>query len=199
MKTIKNLILTVLTSAVLIVIVGLFFSSVNGEAVVPMQFFEARVKASDSAKNLAQLVDSSLLNLNKVKQWAEERKIAPALDLIQFELTNSKERQIAAITLSKSLEQMAHSTAGMSPDKAERLAVEAVSTGVNMVSQLINYNDLLNQLLVILQSKLNDGEDLGTEQISQIVNEMNSVAREINTLANKFNDLIESFDKKYID
>ena len=197
-KTIKTLILTVLTSAVLIVAVGLFFSSVNGDAVVPRQFFESRVKAADSARNLARLVNDSLLNLNKIKELEKDSKISPALDLIRFEIENSQERQSVAVILAQNLELMAHSTAQMSPDKAERLAVEAVSTGVAMVSQLVSYNDLLNQLLVILQNKLNNGETLASSQTAPIIDQMNILASEVNNLAVKFNDLTEEFDNKYI-
>jgi len=179
--------------------VGLFFSSVNGDAVIPRQFFEARVKAGDASNYITELISGSLKNVNQVGALESEDKISPALDLIHFEIENSRERQNTAVILAKNLEQMAQSTTSMAPDKAERLAVEAVSVGVAMVSQLVSYNDLLNDLLLIVQSKLNNGEALGTVQTAVIIEEMNNQAREINNLSKQFNKLIQTFDDKYID
>ena len=198
-KIIKNLILTVLTSAVLIAALGLLFSSVNGDAVVPRQFFEARVKAAETSKNLARLVNDSLLNLNKISELERKSEAEQALDLIHFEIENSRERQNSAVLLSNELEQMARATANMDPAKAERLAVEAVTTGVATVSQLISYNDLLGNLLVVLQERINNGTVMSPDPITNIVGQMNDSAMEINRLSDRFNDLLEDFDKKFVD
>ena len=84
MKTAKNLIITVLTSAVLVVAIGLVFSSASGDAVIPRQFFDAKIGAANASKNLMRLMDDSLTNLNKVNELERERAFSPALEIVNF-------------------------------------------------------------------------------------------------------------------
>lgn len=197
MKAAKNLVITVLTSAVLILAMGLLFGSANGDAVISRQFFEARIRAADSSKNLVRLVEDSLKNLRTVEQMEKNRQMKPALEIVNFELTNSRERQNVAVALSGHLENMAQATNGMTPENAERLAVEAVSSGVSLVSHLITYNNLLNEVFATFQESMNNGNG-ASGLIGPIVDEMNAEARAINNIGARFNELLQEFDEKYV-
>ncbi|PIR86760.1 MAG: hypothetical protein COU11_04620 [Candidatus Harrisonbacteria bacterium CG10_big_fil_rev_8_21_14_0_10_49_15] len=196
MKAVKNLIFTVLASAILIVTLGLFFSSASGDAVIPRQFFAARLRAADDSRNMARLINDSLQNLKKIDEYQRQGAVSSALDLLQFEINTATDRQEAASLLANQLEQMARTTAEMDPAAAERLAVEAVTTGVAMVSTMINYNDSLNQLFTGIQARLTGAPS--EVNVSAVLAEINADAEAINRLSTSFNGLLDDFDSRYV-
>lgn len=195
----KKVIVISLVSALVILGVGFLFSKVNGGTYIPATFFQARVAGAGAAKNIALLVGNSLANLSKIEAADKAGNSFKALELVQYEQNNSQDKQNAALALSAHLEEMARATNDITPPEARQLSVQAVTTGVSMVSRLIDYNGLLSQLFVGLNARFSgQGQPGGSPSVSDLVSRLNGDATMINDLNQQFNSLLDQFDQKFV-
>ena len=159
---------------------------------VPDEFLMARQQASGIAQEVVSLSNQSTDNLIEISKLDQERKYAEALNLISQEIERNRQAREKAINLSSQLEIMTKNIAGISPDSASQVAIQAVTSETILISRLITYNDYLNQLLEILRDKFM-GANNGNS-IPDLISKINNEAQAINDLDKKFNDLIEEFD-----
>jgi hypothetical protein len=194
----KRIITISAVSAVVIIGAGFLIAQLTGPVYVPQNFFEQRVAGADASKNIARLVEDSLANLQKIETADKASDTSTALQLVTFERSNKQEKQNAAIALASSLEQMARYTETITPERARRLSVEAVTVGVSMVSHLIIYNSNLESLFEALNIKFS-GQGYTGPNVADLVQSINQESKQINVLSEKFNALLENFDSKYVD
>lgn len=194
---VKKIISISAISAAIIIGGGIVVAQITDPAYVPQAFFEQRVAGAGAAKNVARMVSDSLANLQKIEQADKASDTATALRLVSFEITNRQEKQNAASLLAGNLEQMARSTESITPAKARQLSLEAVTTGVSMVSHIINYNTNLEALFQALNIKFS-GQQYTGRPVKELINLVNGEASQINDLNKKFNTLLETFDDKYV-
>ena len=197
MKT-RKIIITSAVSAAVILGTGFLITQVSGEAYVPQAFFEQRVAGAGASKNIARMVADSLDNLVKIEEFDRIGNVNKALELVKYEQTNRQDKQNAAVVLAGNLEQMAKYTETITPESARRLSVEAVTSGVAMVSHLINYNTYLDALFAYLEIKFSGNLYEGLSG-QEIIAKINNEAKAINESNVRFNELLDKFDRKYID
>ncbi len=164
---------------------------------VPKAFFAARLQAAGAANNVAVLINNSLANLSRIEQFEQNNSNAQALELLSFEIGQKQEKQNAATLLAGELESMAKAAMEISSGGARGLAIEAVTTGVSMVSRIINYNNSLDQLFASIQEKIETGSTPAGVNIRALLASINSDGQSINVLNNSFNSTLQRFDKSY--
>ncbi len=191
-----HLLRTTVTS-VLIIGVGALVISYFVAAGIPRAFFESRVQSAGAANNLAVLINNSLANLRLIEQYQKNESYVQALELLDFELSQKSDKQNAAVLLASNLETMAKAAIEIKSSGARAVAVEAVTTGVSMVSRIVNYNASMDQLFIAIQYKLQTGNTPSGTNIRTLLTAINSDGQSINTLNNSFNDLLKEFDREY--
>lgn len=182
--------------AVAIIALGGFLVNYFMTAAIPEGFFEARVQAAGAANNLAVLTNNSLANLKQIEVFENNNSNEQALSLISFEVGKKQEKQNAAVLLASHLDNMAKAATEIPSNTARGLAIQAVTSGVSMVSRIISYNNTLDQLFAAIQQKLMTGTPAGTN-IRTLISSLNSDARSINELNTEFNKTVAEFDRRY--
>jgi len=97
--------------------------------------------------------------------------------------------------LSLELSEMARYIDAVDPEKASTVALNAVTTGIELVQHLISYNNTTRDLLNVLQSRFRTGDDEETRiRIDGLITEMNGQADTINNLGSEYRGLMLQFD-----
>ncbi len=165
-------------------------------AIPPKEFLETRIQTIGAVNNLAQLMNNSLSNLGKVSNYIKNGNDVEAKALIDFEFAQRGERQNAAVLLASNLEQMARAATEIKSGSARSEAVEAITSGISMVSRMVSYSNNLERLFGELQQKAN-GINPGSLSLNTLSTNLNNDAHAINELSEEFNDALNQLDKRY--
>jgi ABC-type transporter Mla subunit MlaD len=74
--------------------------------------------------------------------------------------------------------------------------VEAITSGISMVSRMVSYSNNLERLFGELQQKA-DGINPGSLSLNTLSTNLNNDAHAINELSEEFNDALNQLDKRY--
>lgn len=168
----------------------LFFADKN----VPQDFIDARLESSAIAGEIVRLSKDVIELLDDIAQNDRLGNRAEALALVSSAVVNNQSSQQEALRLSVELEKMARLLPQIEPARARELATAAISSEVALVSRLISYNDLLNQLFELLRSKFVMGYGNSNGKVHVLVEKINAEAQAINDLDRRFNEAIKEFD-----
>lgn len=182
--------------SIVIIAGGAFVISYFISTDIPRSFFDARVQSAGAANNVAALINNSVANLKRIEEFEANQSYEQALDLVKYEIGQKQEKQNAAARLAGTLEQMANAALEISSGSARALAVDAVASGVAMVSRIVSYNAQMDQLFVVIQGKLTGGQQ-SAGGIRALLASINSDASAINKLSQEFNASLETFDDRY--
>ncbi len=166
-----------------------------GQSFVPSQFTEARNKSGLIAKEIVTLTEESLKNLDVISLNDREYNFRKALGLVREELERAKNSRIKAVELTKQLDAMARGAAGITPLKARNLATQAIADELSLISHMIVYNDALNGLLQTLEFKFSGDIRYDSQEVQNLIKNMNNEAKEINNLNESFNQKMQQLDK----
>lgn len=184
-------------TSVIIIGAGALIISYFMRGGVPRAFFEARLKAAGAANNLAVLINNSLNNLHRIEQFEAGNSNDQALSLVEFEIGRKQEKQSAAVLLAGYLEDMARAGMTISSSGARGLAIEAVTSGVSMVSRIVSYNSSLDQVFSAIQEKISSGSAPTGVNIRALLASVNNDGKAINDLNASFNETLRKFDQAY--
>ena len=166
-----------------------------GRSFVPVEFSDARRESAAVAKEITQLIETSLKNLEEISSQDRQYNFGQALVLVREELNRAQEARLKAIELIVGLERMGRAAQAVKPTKARNLVIEAISHELSSLSHLIVYNDILNGLLQTLEFKFSGDIRYDAEDVQNLVKNLNNEAREINDLNNLYNQKMQEFDK----
>jgi len=166
--------------------------------VIPPEFIEARIRGAEIAQKIVGLSSVSLETLDQIARHDREGNSPEALILISNQLIQNRTTRDEAIALSTELEKMAGNLLDIKPARAQRLATEAVSYEVALVSRLIGYNYFLTRLFEILESKFNGELADADGQVDTLINQINGERQTINNLNSKFNGAMAEFDRVFL-
>lgn len=180
----------------IIVAAGVFAGSYLLKAgTPPADFLEARIKAIGASNSLAQMVEASLGNLQKVDSYVKNNEDKQAMTLITYEYNQREQKQTAAVTLAAHLDQMAKTAPTIESSRARGYAMQAITSGIAMVSRMISYNSNLDILFEAVETKITTGQ--AGPEARALITELNNDASVINTLNTEFNTLLGKFDRVY--
>lgn len=189
----------IVSTAILIlaftVLPKLMSTIISASPSVPEEFVDARVRAGDAANRITEITDAYEENLEKIREADRNGKYADGLYLILDEINKNEQVSLAATDLAEELNEMAKYTGAIQPEKAAEVAVNAVTTGAELVERLIGYNNKTRELLSVLQFRLQRRDEEETRiRINELIDEMNEDAKAINNLASEYRGLMVQFD-----
>ncbi|MEK7554491.1 MAG: hypothetical protein AAB518_00685 [Patescibacteria group bacterium] len=167
------------------------------QSFVPQEFSAARIESAKLAERIVANAEASLANLQAIAEHDRRGRKAEALTLVAQEFTRTKETQDAAVKLSSRLEAMARGIDAIKPEAARLLATEAVSAEVALVSRLISYNSLLQELFGVLREKFERPGFYTNGRVEELVAKVNEEARAINDFNRRSTESLAEFDKLF--
>jgi len=187
--------IAVLLAAAAILIWGL--PSVIGPKTVsvPQEFQDARILGAKISRDIVANYTQSAEALNKISELDKEEKYLEGLRAVLAQTEINSETRSKAQSLSVELEKMTRAASLINSQTVRAKALEAVSVEINLVTQLLAYNEYFNQLLEALRSKFTGEPRQAT--VSELISKMNQAADEINKLNEKFNSLMSEFDASF--
>ena len=157
---------------------------------IPESFSVPRRESAAIAAQIVNLSRDSVSTLDKIRKLEKSRKYFEALDLI-----NSERGKVSAMRpkwseLLSGLTSMTNALSEIQPIESREAALQAISYETEIINQLISYNNNLDQVLLLLTSRLLYGEDISAKLEARI-KEINEQAKSIEEFNAKFNAAME--------
>lgn len=186
-----------LIAITLLVVTILYFSGGGFEsAFVPQEFTDARRRAASTAQNIVLLTAAAAENLAKISEADRRGDYGEGVRLAAEERERTEEIRDAANDLSEDLRDMASGVSEVSPARAREVGFEAVAVGVSLVERLVAYTDATDELLLVIQSRLqSNGREDGLAEIEELTNRVNAEVAEVNRLNEEYRALMARFDE----
>lgn len=183
--------------AIIVIVVGAFIIAYSTSTTIPRAFFEARINTAGAANNLARLINNSLTNLHRIETFEQNKSHDQALEMLRFEIGQKQEKQNSAVLLATDLEDMAKAALEINAATPRGLAIEAVTSGVSMVSRIVSYNSSMDELFAAIQNKILNGSAASDTNIRALLASINADGKAINDLNDSFNETLKKFDENY--
>jgi hypothetical protein len=168
----------------------LFWQSQNQ---VPTAFVNARAQSALIAQNIVTLSNQSNATLVQVNTDDENGDYKDALTLVSSTIAQSVELRNQAVDLSNQIENMTQALSGINSVAAQQAALEAISSHLALINQLINYSGDLGNLLDALQARF-EGAPSNGQNIQALVNQINTDVAAINNFNNQASQAMQQFD-----
>ncbi len=161
---------------------------------VPLAFVNARGQGAIIAQSIVSTSNGSTATLEKIDQYDKEGNYAQALTLTQGLVSQSQDLRNQAINLSNQIEAMTQSLSGIKDFAAQQDALEAISSHLALINQLINYSGDLGKLLDTLQARFS-GQAWTSGEVTSQVAQINIDINAINNFNNQAQQAMQAFDK----
>jgi hypothetical protein len=170
--------------------VALFLESQNK---VPADFTAARLQSAIIAQSIVDNSNSSTAVLEKIDQYDQEGDYKDALASTTALVAQSEDLRNQAVDLSNQVEGMTKSLSNINNFDAQQDALEAISSQLALINQLVNYSGDLGTLLNTLQARFN-GQPNTTTTVTGLVNQINTDVNAINNFNNQAQQAMTKFD-----
>jgi hypothetical protein len=171
-------------------IVAWFSSKENG---VPKEFSQARQQGALIAQNIVGLSDDSTNDLAHVNDFDKSGDYTDALALTTSIITKNQNLRDQAVSLSGQIEIMTRSLPNISSPEARQDALNAISSRLALISELMNYSSDLESLLTTLQDHFT-GTAIKSGDVQTIVNQINTDVNAINNFNAQAQQSMTAFD-----
>ena len=171
--------------------IALFWEKQNK---VPANFVTARSQGAIIAQNIVSTSDQSTDTLTKINQYDKEGDYTDALTLTKGLVSQSKDLKSQALDLSTQMGSMTQALSGVKDFNAQQDALEAISSHLALINQLVNYSGDLNKLLNVLQAHFN-GQPGTAGEVEGLVTQINIDINAINNFNNQAKQAMTAFDK----
>ena len=161
---------------------------------IPASFTTARNQGAIIAQNIVSTSNGSTATLEKIDQYDQEGDYTDALKLTQSLVSQSQTLRDQAINLSNQIEVMTESLSGIKDFNAQQDALEAISSHLALINQLVNYSGDLGKLLDTLQARFSGQPGTATE-VTDEVTQINTDINAINNFNNQAEQAMTAFDK----
>lgn len=182
--------------AIVLIAGGAYWYSQNQRVYVPQDFYAARDRAAGISQRIGQLTDASVVTLGQISTADEKGNYRLGLKLVNEEIERNEAIKEEAVKLSEELKNMALNLGAVKPERAAEAGLQAATTGLELAQRLVNYNNLAQELLAVLQTRLQkNGSPETRQRIEQIILKMNEEAAAINKLNEKYQEEMQEFDR----
>jgi hypothetical protein len=172
--------------------VALYWESRNK---VPSDFTAARLQSAIIAQNIVNNSNQSTATLEKINQDDQQGNYTDALTLTNSLVSQSQDLRNQAVDLSNQVENMTRSLSGVNDFDAQQAALEAISSRLAVINQLVNYSGDLGKLLNVLQARFSGTPGAGTNaQVEAQVNQINTDVNAINNFNAQAGQAMDKFD-----
>ena len=183
--------------AIPVAVLGIYFGVIafNPRNYVPDVFSASRLKSAELAQSIVLTSSDLLKSIEIIGRYDQEGNKSQALILISNAVLKRSDFHQSAISLASELEKMARSVPDIRPSQARDFASEAVSSEVALVSQLLSYDDYLQQLFETLKGKVQHPDVYTDGAVQLLIDKINEGGKGINELNNHARASLASFDK----
>ncbi len=162
---------------------------------LPQAFMDAQAKGAIIAQSIVATSQQSSATLNQVNQDDRQGNDQAALALVANLLTESENLRNQAVQLSNQVEAMTQSLSDINSLPARQAALDAISSHLALINQLINYSGDLGNLSDALQRRFSQGSYAETSvQIQALVNQVNVDVAAINNFNNQAAAAMQQFN-----
>lgn len=161
---------------------------------VPVAFATARSQSAIIAENIVNISNQSNTTLAQVNADDAKGDYKHALTLVSGMITQSEDLRNQAVELSNQIEVMTQALSGINSFEERQAALEAISSHLALINQLINYSGDLSNLLNALQAHF-EGVASTNQNIPGLVNQINTDVAAINNFNNQAAQAMQQFDK----
>ena len=159
---------------------------------VPKDFTDARLQGAAIALDIVTLSAQSTNDLQKVNQYDKQGDYTDALTLTTDLVVQSQQIRDRAVALSNQIGNMTKSLSSLSSD-AQQAALEAITSRLALVTQLINYSGDLETLLDTLRSRFT-GAPTPAGKVQALVNQINTDVAAVNNFNAQATQAMVQFD-----
>lgn len=185
----------VIAAFIILIVVGygiaLYWES---RAKVPTNFTAARLQSAIIAQTIVNNSNQSTATLEKINQDDQQGNYADALTLTNGLITQSQDMRNQAVDLSNQVEEMTKALSGVKDLNAQQAALEAISSRLAVINQLVNYSGDLGKLLNVLQTRFT-GTAGTSAQVQTLVSQINTDVNAINNFNAQSGQAMDKFDK----
>ena len=160
---------------------------------VPQDFTQAREQGALIAQNIVNLSDQSTNELTQVNNLDKSGDYTNALVLTTQIITQNQTLHDQAISLSVQVGAMTKSLPEISSANAQQAALDSISSRLALVSELVDYSDDLQKLLVVLQNHFT-GATTEPGDVQAMVDQINTDVNAINNFNVQAQQSMSDFD-----
>ncbi len=161
---------------------------------VPPQFDAARTQGAIIAETIVSTSNSSTATLAQINAYDHAGNYAAALASTTALIAQSATLRSEAVDLSNQVSQMTQALSGINSDTARQAALEAISSRLALINELISYSNDLDRLLAVLQSRFSGTPEPNTT-VQAIVDQINTDVNAINNFNAQATQAMVQFDK----
>lgn len=161
---------------------------------IPQSFTMARSQGAAIAANIVSLSSQSTADLSKVNQLDEQGNYTQALSITTDLVTQSQQLRNQAVQLSNQVSAMTEALSSVNSFPAQQAALQAISNQLAIITQLVNYSNDLDSLLLTLQNHF-DGKPVASGTVQTLVNQINLDVTAINSYNSQATQAMAQFDK----
>jgi DNA repair ATPase RecN len=165
----------------------------EGRNKVPSDFTAARLQSAIIAQTIVNNSNQSTATLEKINQYDQQGDYTNALALTNGLVAQSQDLRDQAVDLSNQVENMTRALSGVNDFDAQQAALEAISSRLAVINQLVNYSGDLGELLDVLRSRFT-GTAGTSVQVQTLVNQINTDVNAINNFNAQAGQAMDKFD-----
>lgn len=166
----------------------------QGRGGIPASFTKARNQGAIIAEAIVTTSNSSTAALAKIDTYDKKGDYTDALALTKKLVSQSKDLRTQAVQLSTQIETMTKSLSGVKDLTAQQDALEAISSHLALINELVNYSGDLTKLLDTLQARFN-GQPGTTAEVTGLVSQINTEINAINNFNSQAQKAMAAFNK----
>jgi hypothetical protein len=170
--------------------IALFWGNRNK---VPAGFTTARTQGAIIAQNIVNTSNQSTAELQQINKYDDEGDYTDALTLTNQLIASSSDLKNQAVALSGQISAMTSALSGVSDYDAQQDALEAISSRLALITNLISYSNDLDHLLTLLQGRFS-GQPPAPGQVAATVNQINTDVNAINNFNVQAGQAMDKFD-----
>jgi hypothetical protein len=161
---------------------------------IPQSFIEARSEGAAIAANIVSLSNQSATTLQQVNKLDEQGNYTDALTMTTDLVNQSQQLRDQAIALSTQIGNMTKALTGVNSFEARQAAFQSIASQLALITQLVNYSNDLDKLLLTLQGHFS-GKAIEPNDVQGLVGQINLDVTAINSFNNQASQAMAQFDK----
>lgn len=183
---------------VLLIVVGLslggwsIFSA--GGNYIPQSFTDARRESAIVGEQIVSLSGESSSGIQQIQKLQADQKYNEALDAVVAERKRVSDMRDKGSELLASLSVMTQSLSEIQPEASRTSALQAINYETGIVNHLLTYNELLDQLMQLVASRVLYGNDVSSK-FNDLITQINIEISAVNDLNIKFTDAMAALEK----
>jgi len=188
------------TTALIILVAigyGVWFFASRPPIKPPAEFLLAREKGAEISQKIVELASSTNKRIEEIDSLDLNGDYPKALILIEEAKNKNQEMLNQAVNLAKEMQIMTESLGKISLSKNQELAIRAITTETYLLTNFMQYKDILDQFLRNLNGAIATSRNEYRQAAENNRLDLNIKAGTINNLNQQFIEQMREFDKVF--